>query len=417
MNRTLRHSIVLMSAFACFSDAVLIAFYPQFFAERFGMHSELHTGAYVACISLAVMLAFPLWAQVARRVDTLRLLVWTQAAAGALCLASIWAPALWVYWLLSMAMFVCKSSYLLMYPYLLRLQSTDEHAATVGLLSVIVHLVGIAGAAAGGALLQGWGATGCLVFMAAGDLFQMAVCAWLLASGRAPHAGGMAKADADGPKRPVSRAIWRLSWLVLMFDLSAYLVGPFFTEHWQRLTGSPDPLLAGLAYAVPAGMALLGLAYNHLACAAGRWRVDALLPNLLVGAAGLMLQAAPSPAWLLIGRCLFGWALFQGIVMLETRVFKLSTPKDYATDYAFFNVFQNLGVLVASLVAGWVVQMLGAPLTFTVAAIGWLITAVMVPWAFGTGEAMPRGAPEAATPEGAATRPAATHHTPETQHA
>ena len=51
------------------------------FAERFGVHSELHTGAYVACISLAVMLAFPLWARVARRVDTLHLLVWTQAAA------------------------------------------------------------------------------------------------------------------------------------------------------------------------------------------------------------------------------------------------------------------------------------------------------------------------------------------------
>lgn len=392
MTKTLRNSIVAMSALACFSDAVLIAFYPQFFADRFGVRSELHTGAYVACISLAVMVAFPLWARVARRIETLHLLVWTQAAAGALCLASIAVPQLWQYWVLSMTMFVCKSSYLLMYPYLLRLQSTDEHAATVGLLSVVVHLVGIAGAAAGGALLQGWGATGCLVFMAMGDFLQMAVCAWLLSSGRAVRVVGQA---SDETRRPVSRAIWRLAWLVLLFDFAAYLVGPFFTEHWQRLSGSPDQVAAGLAYAVPAAMALTGLALNHRARRQGRPLRDALLPNLLLGVAGLLLQAMPSPALLLLGRCLFGWALFQGVVKLETSVFKLSTPAAYATDYAVFNFFQNLGVLVASLAAGWLVQAIGVPLTFVVAAAGWLLTAALVPWAL----AAEQDAAPAATPQ------------------
>jgi predicted MFS family arabinose efflux permease len=374
----LRNSIVAMSALACFSDAVLIAFYPQFFAQRYGVLSEFHTGAYVACISLAVMVAFPLWARVARRVETLHLLVWTQAAAGVLCLMSTQAAQLWQYWALSMAMFVCKSSYLLMYPYLLRLQSTEQHAGTVGVLSVVVHLVGITGAAVGGGLMQGWGATGCLVFMAAGDFLQMAVCAWLLVSRRAVR---VVDNSNRPPHRKASPAIWRLAVLMLVFDFSAYLVGPFFTGHWQDLTGSANQVGAGLAYAVPAAMALLGLGMNHRARRDGRQPRDALLPNLLIGGAGLLLQAAPSVPLLLLGRCLFGWALFQGIVKLETSVFKLSTPEAYATDYALANFFQNLGVLLASLAAGWLVEVMGVPLTFAVAALGWLVTALLCPWA------------------------------------
>lgn len=376
MTPTLRNSVIAMSALACFSDAVLIAFYPQFFAQRYGVLSELHTGAYVACISLAVMVAFPLWARVARRVETLHLLVWTQAAAGVLCLLSTQATQLWQYWVLSMAMFVCKSSYLLMYPYLLRLQSTEQHAGTVGVLSVVVHLVGIAGAAVGGGLLQSWGATGCLVFMAAGDFLQMAVCAWLLVSRRAVRV-----VEVQQPHRKASPAIWRLAALMLLFDFSAYLVGPFFTGYWQDLTGSADQVGAGLAYAVPAAMALLGLGMNHRAHRNGREPRDAPLPNLLLGVAGLLLQAAPSVPLLLLGRCLFGWALFQGIVKLETSVFKLSTPDAYATDYALANFFQNLGVLLASLAAGWLVEVMGVPLTFVVAALGWLVTALLSPWA------------------------------------
>ena len=376
MTPTLRNSVIAMSALACFSDAVLIAFYPQFFAQRYGVLSEFHTGTYVACISLAVMVAFPLWARVARSIETLHLLVWTQAAAGVLCLMSTQATELWQYWALSMAMFVCKSSYLLMYPYLLRLQSTEQHAGTVGVLSVVVHLVGIAGAAVGGGLLQSWGATGCLVFMAAGDFLQMAVCAWLLVSRRAVRV-----VEVRQPHRKASPAIWRLAGLMLVFDFSAYLVGPFFTGYWQGLTGSADQVGAGLAYAVPAAMALLGLGMNHRARRNGRQPLDALLPNRLLGAAGLLLQAAPSVPLLLLGRCLFGWALFQGIVKLETSVFKLSTPDAYATDYALANFFQNLGVLLASLAAGWLIEAMGAPLIFVVAALGWLITVALCPWA------------------------------------
>ena len=379
MTPVLRHALIAMSALACFSDAVLIAFYPQFFAQRYGMHSELHTGAYIACISLAVMVAFPLWARLARRVETLQLLVWTQAAAGVLCLLSAQAQSLHAYWLLSMAMFVCKSSYLLMYPYLLRLQRPEQHAATVGLLTLVVHLVGIVGVAAGGALLQQVGAQLALYSMAAGDFLQMGVCAWLLASGRAVRVLRPGEPASGGGR--ASRAVWRLAMLMLVFDFSAYLTRPFFTEHWQRLAGSHNQLVAGLVFAVPAAMALLGLLANHRARRHQRAAWDALLPNLLIGGAGLLLQAAPSPALLLVGRCLYGWALFQALVRLEVSVFKLSTPQAYATDYALANFFQNLGVLLASFAAGALVAVVGQAWVFVLAAAGWGLCVGLLRWA------------------------------------
>lgn len=154
---TLRVYIILMTTFAVISDAILIPFYPQFFASRYGLDSPVHVGAYVAAISIAVMCTLPVWARVAKRVEPLHLLVYTQCAAGTFSLLSDWAPDVVTYWVLSMLMFMCKSSYLLMYPYMMRLTPKEQHAATVGILSVVVHFGAIFGAVVGGFVLQTWG--------------------------------------------------------------------------------------------------------------------------------------------------------------------------------------------------------------------------------------------------------------------
>ena len=121
----LKHGLILMTLFAVISDALLIPFYPQFFQARYGEGSPWHVGAYVAFISIVVMCVFPLWVRVARRFETLHILQVTQGIAAALCLASYWAPGVASYWVLSMAMFAFKSSYLLNFPYLMRTETDD----------------------------------------------------------------------------------------------------------------------------------------------------------------------------------------------------------------------------------------------------------------------------------------------------
>lgn len=379
---SLRFHVITMTVLAVISDAILIPFYPQFFSERYGLDSAVHVGAYVAAISIAVMCTLPVWARVARRIEPLYLLVYTQFAAGTFSVLSNWAPDVASYWVVSMLMFMCKSSYLLMYPYMMRLTPKAQHASTIGLLSVVVHFGAIFGAVAGGFVLQTWGTSASIFAMAAGDFFQMAVCMYLIRSGKIVrvNSGGHAQEPAGGMRRLPLRdyvPILRLALVMLVFDFSAYVIRPFFAVHWQGLTGNPSELYAGMAFAIPGVVAIAALWLNARLRAKGRSLPDHTVGNLVLGAAGLALHAAPDPLLLVIGRVLYGWALFQIIVKLEVNLFRLSTPQHYAHHYSITNFFQNMGVLLSSFAAGAIVERYGLLIPFVIAALGFLATALL----------------------------------------
>lgn len=383
---TLRTTILIMSAFGVISDSILIAFYPQFFEQRYGITSPVHVGAYIAAISIAVMCMLPVWARVARHVETMHLLVYTQLAAALFCVLSIWAPNAPVYWLLTMLMFMTKASYLLMFPYLMRLQKPEEHGVTIGLLSVVVHIGAIFGAAVGGLALQHFGPRLCIGLMAAGDFIQMGLSLYLIRSAKIVRVLTPQERDRTAPpfkRAPGSLAtLLKLSLLMLVFDFSAYLIRPFFTVYWEGTTGVHDQMLTGLIFAIPGIVALLALLIKRYMSQPPAW-LDHTLGNLLLGTLGLLLQAAPSMLLIIIGRCLYGWALYQVIVKLEVTLFKVSTPDAYARDFSVTNFFQNLGVLLSSFGAGYLVSLVGVPMTFAIAAAGMLLTAALDRWSFG----------------------------------
>lgn len=374
---SLRAALVTMSALAVVSDSVLIAFYPHFFERRYGVTSAFHVGAYIAAISIAVMCTLPLWARVARRVETLHLLSATQCAAGVLCLLSWWADTVLAYWVLTVLMFMCKSSYLLMYPYLMRMQPAEAHGHTIGLLSVVVHLASILGAVVGGWALQSIGPAACLSLMAAGDFAQMCICLWLIRTGRVVRTSTSDVAASSVASEPrLAGAVVRLMQLcalTLLFDFSAHLASPFFSVYWERVSPANGTLSSGMAYAIPGVVALAALFVNKRLGTLP----DYVLTNLLLGAAGLLLQALPHEPAILVGRVLYGWSLFQLVVKLEVLLFGASTPRSYARDFSVFNFFQNLGVLLSSFAAGALVQRHGIQTTFAIGAAGFAVTALL----------------------------------------
>lgn len=383
---TLRTTILIMSAFGVISDSILIAFYPQFFEDRYGITSPVHVGAYIAAISIAVMCMLPVWARVARHIETMRLLVFTQAAAAMFCVLAIWAPNVSTYWLLTMLMFMTKASYLLMFPYLMRLEKPENHSVTIGLLSVVVHIGAIFGAAVGGLALQKFGPQFSVGLMAAGDFIQMGLCIYLIRAGKVVNVLTQEEKDRKAPpfrRAPGSLALLlKLSLLMLLFDFSAYLVRPFFTVFWESTTGLDNQTLTGVIFAIPGIIALLALMIKQRVKHPPRY-LDHTLGNLLLGTVGLLLQASPSMVLIIIGRCMYGWAMYQVIVKLEVTLFKISTPDAYARDFSITNFFQNLGVLLSSFGAGYVVSLVGIPMTFVIAACGMLLTAVIDRWSFG----------------------------------
>ncbi|RTR00835.1 MFS transporter [Halomonas nitroreducens] len=360
--------LVAVTAVAVVSDAMLLPFYPQFFAERFGVTAPSHVGAYLAMSCLVVMLALPGWARLARRAGTLRLLIGTQVLAGGLSLSCAVVTSLPWFWGLSLAMLVAKASYLLVYPYLMHFEPQHRHTTLIGLLSVVVHAGGILGAVIGGLVLEHWQAAQVFRVMAVSDALQVAVCLLLLRRGRAPHA-----APATPPAPGTSGAILRLGVVMLLFYFSAYLARPFFAQYWALASGLPGEVLAGAVFAIPGGVAVALLALDLLGRRPGG---EAIILPLAIGLTGLLLQASGEIAAILAGRLLFGWALFRVTVRLEVRIFQLSTPARYASDFSKIHVFQGLGVLVASWGAGRLVDAQGLASPFLVAALGFVLCAL-----------------------------------------
>jgi DHA1 family multidrug resistance protein-like MFS transporter len=399
----LRPTLVAMMALSVLSDAILIPFYPLFFAQRYGETSALHAGLYVGAISLAVMTTLPLWARLARRIDSMHVLVWTQLAAGALSLMSYAAPSLPVFWLLSLPMFMCKSSYLLMYPYLMKLEPAATRAGTIGLLSVVAHLSAIFGAVLGGWIMQAWEASASVVAMAVADFIQAAICIRLIGTHRIARrastvgeARGIAHGSIEGNIQGDTRGstsgptkgkysslaarlpIFRLFFVMLVFDLSVYLARPFFSVYWQQTGISSSETLAGFVFAIPGIVAIAALWINRRGALRGKRAFDHLVPNLLLAATGLLLQTSDSAFWIIAGRCLLGWALFQITVRLDVMLFRLSSPDAFAADHSLAYFFQNLGVLIASFAAGLIVEHQGLEAPFLFAAAGVVATTLLV---------------------------------------
>ncbi|MFI3118890.1 MAG: MFS transporter [Methylococcaceae bacterium] len=375
MDKHLKSFLVAMIAVSVISDSMLIPFYPQFFAEVFSVTDPQHIGLYLSAVCFTVMLAFPVWAAAVKQVPVLRLLIYTQFAAGVLSIGCYGAGSVSEFWLLSLLMQIFKASYLLIYPYVMSLEHKDKHGGTIGLLSVIAHLVAILGAGIGGFVLQLFEPRLAFLLMSVGDFLQMFVCFLLLGKDKAT-----APVQTAHPQnRPEHKAVvltgwpvYKLGLIMFLFYFSVYLARPFFSRYWESISAWNGEIISGLVFAIPGVMALLALCLNKNM--GGKQRI---IRAALLGAAGLLLQASGQQEWVLLGRCVFGWALFHATVHLDLLLFALSTPASYAADFSKIYFFQSLGALVASFIAGSIVAAYGLSTPFIAGALGLTLTALL----------------------------------------
>ncbi|MCG7200311.1 MFS transporter [Marinobacter pelagius] len=377
-HRSLKFWLIGMTISAVVADSMLLPFYPHFFATVFGVTDANHIGLYLSACCFAVILALPLWARLVQHTGVLRLLVCTQVVAGLLSILCYWTDTLAVFWLVSLGMLVFKASYLLIYPMIMAEERQDRHGGTIGLLSVVVHLGGIVGAVLGGAVLQWFEPRQVFLVMSVSDFLQTATCLYLL---RRPVNGDAGREVAETPSAATPGAGGTVRFLlplgVVMFGFyfSAYLIRPFFVRHWESASALTNEVVSGLVFAIPAAIAIAALWLNlrrNATATAGAGITSALL----LAAAGLLIQASDQPLHVLLGRCLFGWGLFQTTVRLDQLLFALSTPIRYAADFSKINFCQQFGVLVASLVAGSLVARFELTTPFVAGAAGLLLTAI-----------------------------------------
>lgn len=368
--------LALLTLVAVVSDSMLHPFYPQYFAEVFGVHEPREVGLYIASSCLAVLLAFPLWALLAQRLDLRALLLATQVAAGVLSLVCATLSSLPWFWGVSLGMLAFKASYLLIYPRVLAYESKEEHVGTISLLAFVVYFGHIVAALVSGALFAWVTPRSLFVLMAGGDALQLALCIYWLRSTRFVEA---APADEESTQKARAVPRWffaRLGVVMFLVYFSAYLTEPFFSTYWERLSGVPHRALTGAVFAIPGLAALLGLALNTR----GRGPMSpyaGIVSAALVTALGMGLQSVELSPLVLAGRFVYGWGLFQTIVRLDALLFQFSEPDSYAFEFSKVYLFQGLGGLFSSLCAGTLAEQAGPRTTFLLAGLGFVASAAL----------------------------------------
>lgn len=371
--KALRDFLIGMTMVAVVSDYLLHPFYPQFFEARFGVTDPKIVGYYFAAICFMVMIAFPFWAYVSEKVAELRILVYTQLIAGVLALYCFWTTSLINFWIVSLVMVCFKGSYLLVYPFILKIIKREEHTRTIGILSVIVHLGGIAGAVIGGLVVDFINPAYIFLIMALGDFVQMLMSVYLIKSSR------FTIPVPDSPSGEIKKTSWiprgfvlKIGLITLVLYFSDFIIRPFFSLYWESLSAYDSKFASGFVYAIPGFVAVVALWWNKKH-SSNEQEHQGMVASMFLGMAGLFLQAAPLDYVIFLGRIIYGWAIFQGMVRFDALLFRLSTPESYAIDYSKIHFFQNMGVLLASFSAGILVDSQGLQMPFIVAFAGFVV--------------------------------------------
>lgn len=389
----LKTTLIVLTIVSVVADTMILPFYPQFFEQEFNLFAPEYVGYYIASCCLTVMVTFPLWAKLARNVNELHLWVYTQIISACFGYASYTADSLWSFWLLSQCMLAFKASYLLIYPFCIRLEEQDKHLNIAGLFSILMHFSAIGGALLGGYVLRLFAPRDLYLVMIFADILQVLVCLYLICRYRfafrqeqitdqlADRTTGAEEAIADiGAKSwwqslREKQHILAIGMVFLVLYFGSFLSRPFFTRYWEVLTETNNAVISGFVYSIPAWFALFALWVNHRRKDSGDGS-KSIIYALLIGAVGLALHAVESTGAIIIGRCLFGWAIFQAAVRLEVLIFRLSPKQDYASDFSIVHLFQNIGVLMSSFAVGWIVTVSNLSMPFIISALGFLAALV-----------------------------------------
>lgn len=406
----LKYCLIALTLISVVCDTLVLPFYPQFFAESFLVNDPKHIGYYVATCCVTVMVMFPVWAKVARYLNEVHIWVYSQIIAGALGIACYLATDLVSFWVVSQLMLVFKASYLLIYPYVMRLEQQDSRINIAGLFAVLMHFGAIGGALIGGTILDWVNARFLYLIMAAGDATQVIICLYLIKRFSIPfftsaHSEVVSRYDDINHEASpstmdkismdatfywrklnkvsrvfnalaVPRYVMQIGMISLLFYFAAFAIRPFLVSYWGTISDWDSTFVAGSVYAIPGLVALVGLWANY------RFRDD-LSPYQKIALAmlwaivGTLIQSVPIDWVMIVGRLIYGWGLFQVMVTLEVLLFELSKPSHFARDYSQVHLFQNIGLILASLMTGLTVAEFNMHWPFYLSATVFVITLIL----------------------------------------
>jgi len=181
-------SLLLLCGFLfVFTETLLSPFYPQFFAQVFGVTDPGMAGEFVTLCRLSVLLCAPLWGLMTRWVSPLKILIFTQSTAAVITFFMAQASTLKAFVILSVLLMAFKSSYFLFYSLLVELGGQAKNLQSVASVQLVVHLALIASSLGSVWVINSVNPLAMFQFVAALDVLQVGLCYWVLSRANSSH--------------------------------------------------------------------------------------------------------------------------------------------------------------------------------------------------------------------------------------
>lgn len=357
-----RAGLFFTAFIAILAESLLAPFYPQLFERVFHTTDPVNLGVYIGVCRLSLMLAFPYWAWLSKRIGVARILSFTQGLAGLISISCYLVTDLTVFFGLSLLMTFFKSSYLLIYTLLV--ENSDKKGREIGWLGFTIHAAMVVSSVLGAWLFQHYNPANLFVIIGLLDFLQMGICLFLFRGVTAPVKERSTQANIFHPDK--ESLIW-ISVLTFIFYGLTSMLRPFYTEFIiNHASVNRDMTMAGLLFGIPAISVLLIYPFFQKSNLTENRQILFALLLLIPVSIALQLEDFSLPLTILI-RLLYGVGIFYIFILLDTLFFTMIPAGSSALLYGFMHSAQNLAYITAPMGAALVVKQYGLQSPFWLA--------------------------------------------------
>lgn len=361
---------------AVLADSMLIPFYPQFFEKVYRENSLLITGIFIAVCRLAMIISFPFWSWLTKKINPLKILTFTQGGAGIICILCSFATTLQYFFLCTIIIELLKSSYLLIYPYLIKTSEKEKRAAAISGISIILNFGIVISTLLGGYFIEYLQPRYILIAVGCMDILQMLISRYILFKNFSIEETETAP-EPDNSFGSMREFIL-LCAITLLFYFAMVIIRPYYTLFLMDTYGSSISItMAAFIFIIPNIVALLIAPFTVKLT--GSYPIHLLL----IACCGLMIigtgmQIFPGVQQvMIIGRIIYGIGMFVCEVIVDMMIFNLCNNKNIYKYYSYVNVVQSVSVLLAPLFAASLISIYGQYPLFISAIVATMAMSVL----------------------------------------
>ncbi|MBO8164007.1 MAG: MFS transporter [Brevibacillus sp.] len=356
-----------------FTEVLLSPFYPQFFRKVFGIEDYAYTGFYIFVCRLTVVLCSPLWGFLSRRFDPKYLLFVGQAGTAVLTALMATASSAGQFLAITVVLLFFKSSYMLIYPLIVRLGGGRNNAATAATVHAVYHTAIILSTLAGAWMMDLHRPLAVFYIAALADAVQLAFCVWALREAGEEGTGAVEKSESAGRWNPF---LLVLGLLFFTITVAHHMTRPFFTRYTEQVFDVTIDT-ASFLFLIPSLMAVAAMPLIRRLCVPERLKSVGVSGGVAM-VAGLYLQGtAESAALLVVGRMVYGVFLAITMAALDVIMFNRESGQRLPFHFSVIVSFQTVGELISPLLASALVEAAGLAAPLTAAAAICLVNVLL----------------------------------------